>query len=294
MKKIYSILILFSFTVFFVAGVLRSNGYVGATEKDGGTGCNCHNYSPSNQVNAWIEGPDSVLVGTSANYKLYITGGPKIRGGFNLASLNGKVAPFDGFTKLMQYVPNDSQLTHSSPQNFSDKDTIFWNFIYRAPSNTGFDTVYSVVNSTNGNGIADGNDRWNFGRKFIVKIYNNPVSVESENSIVDNFILHQNYPNPFSANGGSISGGNPTTTIKYSIPSVGEGLAFPVEVTLKVYDITGREVASLVNERQAPGNYEVKFSPGSLGNGRNLPSGVYIYKLESGNYKAVRKLILLK
>jgi hypothetical protein len=83
--------------------------------------------------------------------------------------------------------------------------------------------------------------------------------------------LNQNYPNPF----------NPTTTINYSIKTGGE-------VTLKVYDMLGTEVASLVNERQEAGNYTVEF------NATDFPSGIYFYTLISGNFMDTKKLILLK
>jgi len=88
-----------------------------------------------------------------------------------------------------------------------------------------------------------------------------------------NFVyeLSQNYPNPF----------NPTTTIDYSIGS--PGLA-----TLKVYDMLGTEVASLVNENKEAGSYSVEF------NASNLPSGIYFYTLISGNFMETKKLILLK
>ncbi len=108
--------------------------------------------------------------------------------------------------------------------------------------------------------------------------------------IPNSFKLSQNYPNPFSKG----AGGNPTTTIKYSIPSViarkGEAakLQFPVNVTLTVYDILGRKVATLVNERQTAGNYSVKFDA------RNLSSGIYFYSLHVGNFTATRKMILMK
>ena len=105
--------------------------------------------------------------------------------------------------------------------------------------------------------------------------YNNFVTgIANQNSsasVPSSFELKQNYPNPF----------NPTTTIDFSISN------FSL-VTLKVYDILGREVATLVNGQKPAGNYHVEF------NGSNLASGVYLYALQAGNYSAVKKLILLK
>ena len=85
------------------------------------------------------------------------------------------------------------------------------------------------------------------------------------------FSLSQNYPNPF----------NPTTTITYQTPKSGF-------VSLKVYDMLGREVETLVNEEKVAGSYGVRFD------GENLPSGIYFYKLQAGSYISVKKMILLK
>jgi len=101
------------------------------------------------------------------------------------------------------------------------------------------------------------------------------------------FSLRQSYPNPF----------NPTTTIEYTIggvvalsgapPSGVEGRA-SANVKLVVYDVLGREVAVLVNERKAAGSYSVTF------NARGLASGVYIYRLTAGSYVQARKLLLIR
>jgi len=87
------------------------------------------------------------------------------------------------------------------------------------------------------------------------------------------FALFQNYPNPF----------NPATTIRYSIPEVGS-----VPVNLKIYDILGREVETLVNTDQKAGNYEVLFNAGKYA------SGMYIYRITAGNFKSIKKMMLLK
>ena len=93
------------------------------------------------------------------------------------------------------------------------------------------------------------------------------------------FSLSQNYPNPF----------NPSTKIKFSIPSVTLRQAKSDNwVTLKVYDILGREIATLVDEEKPAGNYEIIFD------GKDLPSGMYVYKLTSGNYTESKKMLLLK
>ncbi|MGA7721806.1 MAG: T9SS type A sorting domain-containing protein [Ignavibacteriaceae bacterium] len=85
------------------------------------------------------------------------------------------------------------------------------------------------------------------------------------------FLLEQNYPNPF----------NPTTTINYSLPE-------PGIVTIKLYDIVGREIKTLINEGKSTGNYSVQF------NGSNLASGVYFYRMQSGSFVETKKLILMK
>jgi Secretion system C-terminal sorting domain len=85
------------------------------------------------------------------------------------------------------------------------------------------------------------------------------------------FVLSQNYPNPF----------NPTTVINYQVPVAGH-------VSVKVYDLLGREVMTLVNERKSAGSYQVLFDA------HLLPSGVYFYSLESGSFKETKRMELLK
>ncbi len=103
-------------------------------------------------------------------------------------------------------------------------------------------------------------------------IKSNPVGVEKiSSSLPSNFTLEQNYPNPF----------NPTTNIRYSI-------TLTSKVTLKIYDLLGREVQTLVNDEQTPGKYSVSLNAGKLS------SGIYFYQLKAGDYSATKKLMLLK
>ncbi|MBK7632307.1 MAG: T9SS type A sorting domain-containing protein [Ignavibacteriales bacterium] len=113
--------------------------------------------------------------------------------------------------------------------------------------------------------------------------YSNNVEVVV--AVPDRFELSQNYPNPF----------NPSTKIKYTIHDVtlspdknGINSVEGSRVILKVYDILGTEVITLVNENKPAGNYEVTFDA------RTLSSGTYFYKLQAGSFVATKKLLLLK
>ncbi len=100
----------------------------------------------------------------------------------------------------------------------------------------------------------------------------NPITdIKETTNIPSEFHLSQNFPNPF----------NPSTTIKYSI--LQEGL-----VKIRVFDILGNEIKTLVNEEMPAGSYEVKFDA------VNLSSGVYLYRITSGNYSATKKMVLLR
>ncbi|MHB1688379.1 MAG: aryl-sulfate sulfotransferase [Ignavibacteriaceae bacterium] len=99
------------------------------------------------------------------------------------------------------------------------------------------------------------------------------TGIANTTGVIKNFVLNQNYPNPF----------NPSTIINYQIP-------FSSKVVLKVYDVLGNEIATLVNEEQPAGSYDVQFSSQKY----QLASGIYFYRLQAGNYVSVKKLLLLK
>ena len=98
-----------------------------------------------------------------------------------------------------------------------------------------------------------------------------PSGIQTKNTNLSEFKLFPAFPNPF----------NPTTKIKFQVPEAGF-------VTLKIYDLLGNEVATLVNAEKPSGIFEVSFD------GSNLASGVYVYRLSAGNLSKVRKLMLLK
>lgn len=111
----------------------------------------------------------------------------------------------------------------------------------------------------------------------MIIIPDDPTSVKGYFEIIpEEYSLEQNYPNPF----------NPSTTIKYQIPKqVRDDIT---NVSLKIYDILGREVATLVNEKQKPGFYEVLFNP------NDLASGIYFYKLQAGEFIQTKKMLMIK
>ena len=115
--------------------------------------------------------------------------------------------------------------------------------------------------------------------KLNLGFFTSPTGIDSElNELPTEFSLSQNYPNPF----------NPSTTIKYQISAVKNLHAASQHVQLKVYDVLGKEVATLVNKAQNPGYYKVNFDA------NNLTSGIYYYQLKVGSFVETKKMIILK
>ena len=101
------------------------------------------------------------------------------------------------------------------------------------------------------------------------------VEEEQIDKIPTVFLLSQNYPNPY----------NPSTKIEYSVPQSSQ-------VVIKVFDVLGNEIETLVNEEKPVGTYELNWNAASAAGG--LPSGVYFYQLKAGEYTSVKKMLLLK
>lgn len=137
------------------------------------------------------------------------------------------------------------------------------NWYGQTPAPYGFNTVFFLNENTGFIGGINGT---------IMKTTNGGVPIiPISTNIPDKYYLFQNYPNPF----------NPSTIIRYSVLR-------NQNVKLTVFDLLGKEIATLVNEKQMPGEYEVKFD------GSNLPSGIYFYKLTSGEYKEIKRMMLIK
>lgn len=163
-------------------------------------------------------------------------------------------------------------------------------------NNSGFDIERKRANSdwekigfVKGNGTTTEPNDYSFidtnisDEKFVYRIkqvdydgtYEYSKEVEIEFLGVTKFSLEQNYPNPF----------NPSTSIRYKVSGISH-------VTLKIFDVLGNEIATLVDEEKEPGNYEFDFQPGTLS--RQMASGIYYYQLKSGKYLQTKKMIYMK
>ena len=121
--------------------------------------------------------------------------------------------------------------------------------------------------------FVDNNTGWAVGTNGLILKYQGVTSIGEEriNRIPSEYFLSNNFPNPF----------NPSTTIRYSIPQ-------STNVTIKVFDILGSEIETLVNKEKPSGTYEITW------NAENLPSGIYFYQLKAGSFVETKKMILLR
>lgn len=166
--------------------------------------------------------------------------------------------PYNGGYQLVKYNSNGDSI---------------WNYMYSSPYFKNYGKSFLSINEDKiyitgkAYGVNSGYDITTIELIHITGI------IKTTENIPTLFSLSQNYPNPF----------NPVTKIKFDVPSIGQSM-----VTLKIFDIMGREVQTLVDERLQPGTYETTFD------GSNLSSGVYFYQMISGSYKETKKLLLLK
>ena len=238
------------------------NGINGATKKSNSNGCSCHTSTITTSVSVLIQGPSTLQPSQVGNYTVTVSGGAGTAVGVDIAASAGTMQTSDGNLKIL-----NGELTHPSKKGFSGGQYVF-KFKLVAPANTGKITLFSTACSKK--------SQWNFASNFEVAV--EAVSgVDEEIANANSFQLNQNYPNPF----------NPCTSINYQ-------LSVFSKVILKVYDLLGNEVATLVNEEQQPGYYTTSFDHQQTTNHQQLTSGVYFYQLKAGNQTHTRKMILTK
>ncbi len=175
-----------------------------------------------------------------------------------------------------------SEFIVSSMKNYELYDTGLKQKTY---NNCSLDTrCYSLVEDIGIDSIFIGNDFMYAKEKLAGAVINGKVygdttytSVDDYTNHPESFKLSQNYPNPF----------NPSTTIEYHLPQA-------ENVTLKIYDILGNEVETLVNKYQYAGSHKVVFNTQQTTNHKQLSSGIYFYRLKAGNFYSVKKMILMK
>ncbi len=261
-KSVLFITSLFGILIISFLSMGSSGGVTGKTKLNG-SGCTCHGNNPTSTVGVTISGPAELLPGQKGIYRVTITGGPLVAAGTNIATTGGTLTPVTG--SGLQKIGDE--LTHTSPKS-PVSGAVTFDFELTAPSKPGSVTLYANGNSVNRNGSSSG-DQWNFAPNFLINIL---TSVD-DNITLKEFKLYQNYPNPF----------NPSTLISYSIPE--NGL-----VKLKIYDLFGREIVTLVNDFQNEGVHEIVFDAGKY----NLSSGSYFYELEANGRRDVKKFVLMK
>ncbi|MGQ9799875.1 MAG: FG-GAP-like repeat-containing protein, partial [Ignavibacterium sp.] len=216
---------------------------------------------------------------------------------FVACSRDGRVVCFSGGTDIIPV-----EFESFTAQVIENNVNLYWTTVTEI-NNIGFyversqnknQMGFEIIGFVNGNGTTTEPKHYFFGDKNLKEgkytyrlkqidfdgNYKYSKEIEVEIGLPNKFLLEQNYPNPF----------NPVTKIKYSIPGSTEYYSVLQNVILKIYDVLGNEVATLVNEEQPAGRYEIEFDANKYG----LSSGVYFYQLKYGEFSSVRKLVLMK
>ena len=268
----------------------ESNQITNADFSNGDTGWNFNSFSPAQATGEVKDGEFAISISNGGAYLWDIHLGQT-----NLSVENGKeyTVSFDAYAAEPRDISalvgknSDPWSVYSGNQIISlttERETYTYTFVMNDPTDTqarlGFDLGTSSIDL--------------YFDNITLSKGEIPTGIELDNPTIENsFKLYQNYPNPF----------NPTTTIKYSIPP-GTVISNEVRnlkdfssqaprndnvmVTLKIYNILGKEIATLVNKNQTHGNYSFQFDASELS------SGVYYYQLKTGDYFQAKKMLLLK
>ncbi|MCX6159525.1 MAG: T9SS type A sorting domain-containing protein [Ignavibacteriota bacterium] len=233
-------------------------GVAGRTLKPGSTnGCTCHQAALNAAVVVTVTGPATLAPGATGTYTFSVSrsSGTFSTGGIDIAVSSGTLALASGSTGLKILT---SELVHSAKFTGATTKT----FTVTAPATPGTITIYCT-------GAAGTNPpNWNNGANFTVNVATGISQIEE---VAHSYSLSQNFPNPF----------NPTTNISFSLPKAGF-------VNISVYDITGKLVQELVNSNQPAGKFNVTWDA------NNFASGVYFYKIKSGDFTEMKKMSLIK
>lgn len=190
-------------------------------------------------------------------------------GGFSLALGNNNSIYITGSSEIDSGQKNYDYVTIK----YNSSGIQQWVQRYDGPGN-GTDVSRSIAVDNSGGVYVTGNSLSSFPPvyEFATIKYSQTTNITNENSVAFHFSLFQNYPNPF----------NPTTTISFALPK-------ETRVTLKIYDVIGKEVAALINnEIKQTGIYNINFD------GNEFASGIYYYKLDADEFTDTQKMILLK
>jgi hypothetical protein len=252
----------------YVQNLAEGGGYVYAI-------CSFDIYRSSDDGVNWIHaagGLDFTLGGAKDNFACTGTFGARARVTTNNGALWFSSGGFPTGTSVYDpfYVPNENGMVLASTN--IDGSRIYASYdngLFFSPYSDGLgvNAIAECFTATDSFLIAgtDYNGVWRRLRPELVGV------ASQQNDLPNAFRLEQNYPNPF----------NPTTNITYSIPKAGF-------VSLKVFDMLGREVAELVDETKQPGRYSITWDAGVMA------SGIYFYKLTSGEFRSTKKMVLIK
>ena len=242
---------------FIVSGLQAYPGGIsGRTKKTSTAGCGgCH--AQGSTITGLITGPDTVTAGQTYTYTLTLTTtGGSGKYGVDIAAKTGTLTAISGQGLVLM----NNELVQSSGITWVSPKVI--TFSYTAPASAGTDTLYATVDRGH-----SGSYNWAPNKGVIVKL----ATGIANNEIPVKYYLSQNFPNPF----------NPVTKINY-------GIANSTNVSIKVFDLLGKEVATLVNEYQESGNYFTTFDA------TLYPTGIYFYRIQTNDFTEVRKMSLIR
>ncbi len=283
-----------------INGAVYSTTPAGVVNLNSGLGLTLNGISSPSVNNVWVCGGTRVYYYNGITF----TEQPSPTGNFNaLYFINNQEGWVVGTDGIIAHTTNGG--TSWAVQTNDDTNSLFDVFFLTASEGWAVGVNGTILHTTNGgtnwtvegaglttaflrgvhftsstNGYVVGNG------KTLIK-YGMPLATEDENGLPTEFSLSQNYPNPF----------NPSTIIKYNISPTSsspfEGGLRGMSVQLKIYNILGSEVATLVNEAQMPGEYEIKFIVGTDSKSVQ-PNGIYFYQLTVGNNVETKKMLLIK